>query len=600
MTAKQYLLTSGFLLIVIFVIVLGQGTSADAQKVHALLIILGNDGNIRASVEKNESGMQTLLRQVSENCEVHMTIIKSETETIGKITRMTLSNARSTNITEQKQGIIGAKQVVQWLRDLRSNSEDTILIYYSGHGSMDAVGTHILNFDPEVTNDFVARDGLRKQLNQKSARLKMLITDTCSNRVQTLPQIARVYAKVQSKERRYTKNLFLEHTGLLDITAASAGQYAWGNDEIGGYFTVSLIGSFTADADANQDKFLSWKEVSDVTRSKTQQLFSETTFLSHNQRKLDEIGQTTQMPIAHELPGRVLSLILTDDAVVVSSEDAVLRRQDIDENRTFITTTPFWRFNVNPDGRLNVDLDIGAIDVQAAEQNRVEIVVTKEAERHLDRLIQEALADFKVTSNQTGSDVFIEGKFQRGRNYWLRQLNQLKIGLQITVPHQYNVDLNTLKDDISVDGLIGEVQARTSAGDIHVNNVVGSVETHTSAGDLRFSSIRGPILGKSSAGDITLGNCQGAVDVKTSAGDIRANVTTQPRHGWSLRTSAGDIVSTFISNIALEIDAQTSVGDISTDFRVQGTVTRKRLRGTINGGGPLLKLRTSAGDIRLQ
>ena len=305
MTIQQLLHTAGLLLIVMCVAVFGATGLANAQNVHALLIILGNDGDIRASIEKNESSMQTLLRQVSENCEVHLTVMKSETETIGKITRMTLSNTQSTNITQQTQGIISAKQVVQWLRNLRSNSEDTILIYYSGHGSMDAVGTHILNFDPEVTNDFVARDGLRKRLEQKQARLKMLITDTCSNRVQTPPPIARVYAKVQSRERRYTKNLFLEHSGFLDLTAASEGQYAWGNDEIGGYFTVSLIGSFTAEADANQDRFLSWKEVFDVTRSKTRKLFSETTFLLHNQRKLDEAGQTNQTPAPHTLPEKL-------------------------------------------------------------------------------------------------------------------------------------------------------------------------------------------------------------------------------------------------------------------------------------------------------
>ena len=165
--SKQSIFTLRFLLIFIFAAWLGQVNSAHAQKVHALLIILGNDGDIRASVEKNESSMQTLLRQVSENCEVQMTVMKSETETIGKITRMTLSNARAINITEQKQGIISAKQVVQWIQELMTNDEGTILIYYSGHGSMDAVGTHILNFDPEVTNDFVARDGLRNLLEQK-------------------------------------------------------------------------------------------------------------------------------------------------------------------------------------------------------------------------------------------------------------------------------------------------------------------------------------------------------------------------------------------------------------------------------------------------
>jgi len=263
--------------------------------------------------------------------------------------------------------------------------------------------------------------------------------------------------------------------------------------------------------------------------------------------------------------------------------------------------SPFEKvYRVNPDGCLTVDLDIGRIDIRTAEGNRIEIVVTKEAKIRSDQLVQEALADFKVTSDQTGSDVAIEGKFQRGRNYWQKRLNQLRIRFQVTVPRQYNVDLNTLRNDIFVDGLAGKVQAQTSAGDVRINNIVGAVETHTSAGNLRFGSIMGPILGRSSAGDITLSNCQDAVDTKTSAGDIQADITTQLQHEWSLRTSAGDIIGMFVSNIAVEIDAQTSVGDLSTDFRVQGTVTRSRLRGTINGGGPLLKLRTSAGDIRLQ
>ena len=257
-------------------------------------------------------------------------------------------------------------------------------------------------------------------------------------------------------------------------------------------------------------------------------------------------------------------------------------------------------YDVNPGGRLKVDSDIGAIDVQTAARDRVEVVVTKETKSRLDRWGQEALADFKVTFDRKGSNVYIKGTFERGRNYWQRQLNYLKIRFQVTVPRQYNVDLSTLQGNISTDGLAGEVQAQTSAGNIHVDNVVGVVRTHTSAGNLRFGRVRGPILGRSSAGNITLANCLGAVDAKTSAGNIRVDVATQPRREWNLRTSAGNIVGTLGSNVAVDIDAQTSVGNLSTDFRVQGTVTRNRLRGTINGGGPLLKLRTSAGSIRLQ
>ena len=242
---------------------------------------------------------------------------------------------------------------------------------------------------------------------------------------------------------------------------------------------------------------------------------------------------------------------------------------------------------------------MGTIDVQTAARDRVEVVVTKAAKNRLDRLVQEALADFKVTFDRKSSNVHVKGKFERGRNYWQRHLNYLKIRFQVTVPRQYNVDLSTLQGNVSTDGLAGEVQAQTSAGNIHVDNVVGVVQTHTSAGNLRFSGVRGPILGRSSAGNITLANCLGAVDAKTSAGNLRADVATQPRREWNLRTSAGNIVGTLSSNVAVDIDAQTSMGNLSTDFRVQGTVTRNRLHGTINGGGPLLKLHTSAGNIRL-
>ena len=259
-------------------------------------------------------------------------------------------------------------------------------------------------------------------------------------------------------------------------------------------------------------------------------------------------------------------------------------------------------YNVNPGGRLTVNLDIGTVDVQTAAQDKVAVIVTKKAKGQLDRQVQEALADFKVTFDSSHSGVSIRGKFQRGRNYWRywkRQLNQLDLRFLVTVPRRYNVDLNTQSGDISTDDLIGEVQAQTSAGNIYIDDVIGTVQTQISGGTLRFNGVKGPISGRSTAGEITLANCQGMVDIKTSVGNIEAELTTQPQHQWTLQTSVGDITGTLNSNIAVEIDARTSIGSLSTDFAVQGNVTSSKLRGTINEDGPLLKMRTSIGDIRL-
>ena len=242
-------------------------------------------------------------------------------------------------------------------------------------------------------------------------------------------------------------------------------------------------------------------------------------------------------------------------------------------------------YNVNPGGHLTVNTDIGTVDIQTHTQDSVEIVITKKAKRQSDKRAQKVLADFKVTFDETPSGVSITGSFQRGKTYWkwhpLFNLYHLDIRFLVTVPRRYNVDLNTQSGNISTDGLTGTVQAQTAGG------------------NMRFNGIKGPISGRSNAGNITLANCQGTVDIETSVGNIEAEVPTQPQHQWTLRTSTGNITGTLNSNIAVEIDARTNTGNISTDFMVRGNVTRSRLLGTINGGGPLLKFRTSVGNIYL-
>ena len=532
--------------------------AAEAQTIYALLVIMDGDPVNYQQYEKSSKLILNLLQAVQNKrvCDVNITSF----------------NSGSNNAQEWPT----RARILKWVREVRPGRNDAIFIYYVGHGARDILaddnvfgGTFF-----DLTGEYLFRKELVNTLRSSSAwqcRLKMLITDTCSTdtSIQTPTQfLATSPATGYPKERVY-RQLFVEHKGFLHITSATEGEYSWGDSTNGGWFTNGLVRSINSHADALSYKFVDWNEV--LTDAQTE----VNEFIEQHKEK---VGYKFQHPKAYSLP----DLVKQSGNVPPHGQSGNVPSYD-----------------VNRGGRLTIDADIGTIDVQTAVRNRVEVVVVKETKSRLDRWSQEALADFKVTSDRTGSNVSIKGKFERGRNYWRGQLNQLKIHFQVTVPRQYNVDLNTSRDNISVADLAGDVQARTSAGDIHVRNVVGKIRTQTSAGDLHFNGVEGPILGKTSAGDITLGDCRGYVDAKTSAGDIRADLTTQPQYEWNLLTSAGDIVVTLISNIAVEIDAQTTIGDVSTDFRVQGTVTRSRLRGTINGGWRLLKLRTSAGDIRL-
>ena len=277
MTSKRYLYTPVILLILIFVAVLGTTPSIDAQEIHALLIIMDDDLDIRQSVDVNRLRVKKMLQLIDVNPEIWQADVR-------QITPDRISN---------------------WVRNCQVNVEDTIFIYYSGHGHIDHKSRHYLDLDVQNASLSMLRSDLVQELSRKGCRLKMLITDTCSNPVQTSPPRVESAGTVVSRKHRYAEDLFLKHRGFLDITAASPGQYAWGNNQIGGYFTAALIESFIPKSDTDEDGFLSWKEVFSAARDETQQLFSATTFLPFDERKKNKIGQTTQTPKAYSLPNRI-------------------------------------------------------------------------------------------------------------------------------------------------------------------------------------------------------------------------------------------------------------------------------------------------------
>ena len=89
--------------------------TADAQEVHVLLILLGNDRIIRESVEKNEEKMVNMLKQLSRHCNVHLTLMHSKSAHEGILSQKIFVKGRSEKSTTKEQDIIQARQVEQWL-----------------------------------------------------------------------------------------------------------------------------------------------------------------------------------------------------------------------------------------------------------------------------------------------------------------------------------------------------------------------------------------------------------------------------------------------------------------------------------------------------
>ena len=264
---------------------------------------------------------------------------------------------------------------------------------------------------------------------------------------------------------------------------------------------------------------------------------------------------------------------------------------DVEHSRTDRSEFP-----VNPTGHLTVDTEFGTIHIETTDEDHINIAGTKEWKAKLRELrsksakwISELPGDLEVTTKHekvdTKSDIRVEVKFKRGQEHWQEGLKWFTVDVRVTVPRQYSVTLKT-----------------ASSGDIHVDNLMGTVSAEVLDGNLHLSEIQGEVWGKTRKnGDITLKGCQSSVNLTAVMGDIRAEMTTQPQHPWTLHTAGGgEIDVTLHPNIAVDVDAQTQ-GNISNDFSIQShRDVENRLKGSVNGGGPLLKLRATAGEIRLK
>ena len=269
-------------------------------------------------------------------------------------------------------------------------------------------------------------------------------------------------------------------------------------------------------------------------------------------------------------------------------------------------------FEVSPGGTLNVRTDRGSIEVATADADEVAVRVEIEARSDEDR------ERFGLTFEQDNGSVSVEGKVEdRGRWNW--NGDRLRIKYIITVPEQYNVDLQTSGGSISVEDLEGEVEAetsggslsfgliqgdikgRTSGGSISLDGTSGNADVHTSGGSIWLGKVAGTVKARTSGGSITIDEVAGTIDAETSGGSIRAAITEQPEGDCELRTSGGSITVRLADGIGVDVDASTSAGRVTTEFDVppRDKDEMDELEASINGGGPMLRLRTSAGSVRI-
>jgi DUF4097 and DUF4098 domain-containing protein YvlB len=171
-----------------------------------------------------------------------------------------------------------------------------------------------------------------------------------------------------------------------------------------------------------------------------------------------------------------------------------------------------------------------------------------------------------------------------------------------------DANIETGGGSIEVRHCSGKLKASTGGGGIDLGDIGGPVDIDTGGGSIRLNSAKGHVHAETSGGGIELFGVPSA-QVQTGAGGITVKLvnTGADRRDSELETSAGDITVYIASDVAVDVRASVDMANghhINSDFsdihvRSEGEWGSKTLTadGKLNGGGPILKVRTSTGDI---
>ena len=277
-------------------------------------------------------------------------------------------------------------------------------------------------------------------------------------------------------------------------------------------------------------------------------------------------------------------------------------------------------FNVQPGGTLRIETQGGEIRVSSTNDSVVKVTARERFRTDSDTEADEVLKKLELTMEQNGNDVTAIAKYEsRIPGFHWGSWPPVSVDFIVTVPAKYAADLHTSGGGITVGDLGGKVNARTSGGGIKLGKIGGDIDARTSGGGITLDEAGGAVQLHSSGGSITVGHAAGpaeistsgggikiesvanAIHASTSGGSVRATITGPLGDDCVLNTSGGSIKVTVDKAAAFRLDASTSGGDVRAEGLTitieSGGSGRSRLAGTVNGGGHLLKLRSSGGDV---
>jgi hypothetical protein len=154
------------------------------------------------------------------------------------------------------------------------------------------------------------------------------------------------------------------------------------------------------------------------------------------------------------------------------------------------------------------------------------------------------------------------------------------------------------------------VHAVSGGGNIEIGAAGGEVEMRTGGGRIKLGSAGGMVHAETGSGRIELGRVSGGVKAETGSGGIVVEIAAGNFADSELDSPSGDVVVYLSPQLAAKVrgDIEAASGHtIRSEFSEIKVTTEGEwgpktvwAEGSLNGGGPVLKVSTSSGNIEFR
>ncbi len=269
--------------------------------------------------------------------------------------------------------------------------------------------------------------------------------------------------------------------------------------------------------------------------------------------------------------------------------------------------------SVRPDVRVDIRDLSGDVKVEAIGEDTVKVRAIKRVWAGSREEAKDRSADYQVVVEQQGNEVRIGAGLTEDAPGWLPA--RCTIDYDVQVPAGTRAVVSLTNGDVTVTGVRGGVELRSTNGDLVIKDVSGSVSATSINGNIELRSAE--------PGDLSL---------KTVNGDVRVDLVSLGAGDHGVHTTRGNIVASVPAEMPLDFLASTMHGDIDLELpcsvisrsstRLEGRVGAGRTRSTApgsvggapdagggvpgaasatgNGRAPGLELRALFGDITLR